>query len=61
MFSVAPKVLFYVLNVFTLAPVSKSYPSGPFSLMDTGFHRMDFGVVQALDFGFESLAEFRIP
>ena len=61
MFSVAPKVLFYVLNVFTLAPVLKSNPSVPFSLMDTGFHRMDFEVVQALDFGFESLAEFRIP
>ena len=31
MFSVAPKVLFYSLNVFTLAPVLKSNPSGPLS------------------------------
>ena len=31
MFSVAPKVLFYFLNVFTLDPVLKSDPSGPLS------------------------------
>ena len=31
MFSVAPKVLFYSWNVFTLAPVLKSNPSEPLS------------------------------
>ena len=49
MFFVAPKVLFYSLNVFTLAQVLKVIQASHY-IIDSGFHRMDFGVVHVLDF-----------